>query len=149
MFIIGMSLLYSCVMSCPHISQSSIQWIVSLELSRWVLLAAMLLVVLGFFLPPASIISMPAPPTPAPIILPPLETGLFDLIRFDVIVTIVMELGLIHPPAGLNILVIESIAPDLRLLGVVWGALPFVVLMIFAVIVLSMLLVSRPGWRTR
>jgi C4-dicarboxylate transporter, DctM subunit len=43
MFIIGMSLVYSYVMSYLHISQSSTQWIVSLELSRRVLLAAILL----------------------------------------------------------------------------------------------------------
>ncbi len=37
MFIIGMSLLYSYVMSYLHISQSTAEWIVSLQLSRWVL----------------------------------------------------------------------------------------------------------------
>jgi tripartite ATP-independent transporter DctM subunit len=133
MFIIGMSLLYSYVMSYLHISQSTAQWIVSLELSRWVLLAAILfmVVVLGFFLPPVSIILMTAP-----IILPPLKAAQFDLIWFGVIVTIVMELGLIHPPVGLNIFVIKSIAPDIPLRDVIWGVLPFVALMIFAVIVL-------------
>jgi C4-dicarboxylate transporter DctM subunit len=135
MFIIGMSLLYSYVMSYLHISQSTAQWIVSLELSRWVLLAAILLmvVVLGFFLPPVSIILMTAP-----IILPPLKAAQFDLIWFGVIVTIVMELGLIHPPVGLNIFVIKSIAPDIPLRDVIWGVLPFVALMIFAVIILCM-----------
>ncbi len=58
MLIIGMSLLYSYVMSYLHISQSTAEWIVSLHLSRWVLLITILLmvVVLGFFLPPVSII---------------------------------------------------------------------------------------------
>jgi C4-dicarboxylate transporter, DctM subunit len=93
MFIIGMSLLYSYVMSYLHISQSTAEWIVSLHLSRWVLLAAilMMVVVLGFFLPPVSIILMTAP-----IILPPLRAAQFDLVWFGVIMTIVMELGLIH-----------------------------------------------------
>src|SRR5262249_60271711 len=36
MFIIGMSLLYSYVMSYLHISQSTAEWIVSLDLARWV-----------------------------------------------------------------------------------------------------------------
>jgi C4-dicarboxylate transporter DctM subunit len=135
MLIIGMSLLYSYVMSYLHISQSTAQWIVSLELSRWVLLAAILLmvVVLGFFLPPVSIILMTAP-----IILPPLKAANFDLIWFGVIMTIVMELGLIHPPVGLNLFVIKNIAPDISLRDVIWGVLPFVVLMIFAVVLLSL-----------
>jgi C4-dicarboxylate transporter, DctM subunit len=136
MFIIGMSLLYSYVMSYLHISQSTAEWIVSLDLSRWVLLAAILLmdVVLGFFLPPVSIILMTAP-----IILPPLKAAHFDLIWFGVIMTIVMELGLIHPPVGLNLFVSKSIAPDIPLRDVIWGVMPFVALMIFAVIVLCIL----------
>jgi TRAP-type C4-dicarboxylate transport system permease large subunit len=120
-------------MSYLHISQSTAEWIVSLQLSRWVLLFAILVmvVVLGFFLPPVSIILMTAP-----IILPPLRAANFDLVWFGVIMTIVMELGLIHPPVGLNLFVIKNIAPDIPLRDVVWGVLPFVVLMILAVIVL-------------
>jgi C4-dicarboxylate transporter, DctM subunit len=135
MFIIGMSLLYSYVMSYLHISQSAAQWIVDLQLSRWVLLAAILVfvVVLGFFLPPVSIILMTAP-----IILPPLKAAGFDLIWFGVIVTIVMEMGLIHPPVGLNLFVIKNIAPDIPLRDVIWGVLPFVGLMILAVVLLCM-----------
>ena len=45
MFIIGMSLLFSYVMSYLHISQSAAQWIVALHLSKWLLLAAILLLV--------------------------------------------------------------------------------------------------------
>jgi len=135
MLIIGMSLLYSYVMSYLHISQSTAQWIVSLELSRWVLLAAILLmvVVLGFFLPPVSIILMTAP-----IILPPLKAAGFDLVWFGVIMTIVMEMGLIHPPVGLNLFVIKNIAPDIPLRDVVWGVMPFVALMVLAVLILCL-----------
>jgi len=134
MLIIGMSLFYSYVMSYLHISQSVAQWIVAQHLSRWVLLAAILLmvVVLGFFLPPVSIILMTAP-----IILPPLKEAGFDLVWFGVVMTIVMEMGLIHPPVGLNIFVIKNIAPDIPLGDVIWGVMPFVVLMTLAVVVLS------------
>jgi TRAP-type C4-dicarboxylate transport system permease large subunit len=133
MFIIGMSLLYSYVMSYLHISQSAAEWVVQLGLSRWVLLTAILVmvVVLGFFLPPVSIILMTAP-----IILPPLRAAGFDLVWFGVVMTIVMEMGLIHPPVGLNIFVIKSVAPDIPLSEVVWGVVPFVVLMVVAVVLL-------------
>ena len=135
MFIIGMSLLYSYVMSYLHISQSAAQAIVDFQLSRWVLLAAILLmvIVLGFFLPPVSIILMTAP-----IILPPLKAAGFDLIWFGVVMTIVMETGLIHPPVGLNIFVIKSIAPDIPLGDVIWGIMPFVVLMLIAIVLLCL-----------
>jgi tripartite ATP-independent transporter DctM subunit len=130
MFIIGMSLLYSYVMSYLHISQGAAQWIVDLHLSKWFLLSAILLmvIVLGFFLPPVSIILMTAP-----IILPPLKAAGFDLVWFGVLMTIVMEMGLIHPPVGLNIFVIKNIAPDIPLKDVIWGVIPFVVLMFVAV----------------
>jgi len=133
MMIIGMSLLYSYVMSYLHISQSAAQAIVDLQPSKWVLLASILglVVVLGFFLPPVSIILMTAP-----IILPPLRAAGFDLIWFGVVMTIVMEMGLIHPPVGLNIFVIRNIAPDIPLRDVIYGTLPFVVLMAFAVVLL-------------
>jgi C4-dicarboxylate transporter, DctM subunit len=131
MLIIGMSLLYSYVMSYLHISQSAAQSIVDWRLSRWVLLFAILVfvVMLGFFLPPVSIILMTAP-----IILPPLRGAGFDLIWFGVIMTIVMEMGLIHPPVGLNLFVIRNIAPDIPLRDVVWGTVPFVILMVIAVV---------------
>jgi TRAP-type C4-dicarboxylate transport system permease large subunit len=133
MFIIGMSLLFSYVMSYLHISQSAAEAIVGMHLSKWLLLAAILVmvVVLGFFLPPVSIILMTAP-----IVLPPLKAAGFDLIWFGVLMTIVMEMGLIHPPVGLNIFVIKNIAPDIPLRDVIYGVLPFVGLMIVAVVLI-------------
>ena len=135
MLIIGMSLLYSYVMSYLHISQSAAQAIVAMQLSKWVLLAAILGLVmgLGFFLPPVSIILMMAP-----IILPPLKEAGFDLIWFGVVMTIVMEMGLIYPPVGLNIFVIRNIAPDIPLGDVIWGTVPFVILMALAVLLLCL-----------
>jgi len=133
MFIIGMSLLYSYVMSSLHISQDAAHAVVAMQLPKWLLLAAVLgmVVVLGFFLPPVSIILMTAP-----IILPPLKAAGFDLIWFGVVMTIVMEMGLIHPPVGLNIFVIKNIAPDIPLRSVIWGVLPFVALMLLAIVLM-------------
>ena len=133
MFIIGMSLLFSNVMSHLHLSQSAAQAIVDLGLGRWGLLAAILIlvIILGFFLPPVSIILMTAP-----IFLPPLRAAGFDLVWFGVVMTIVMETGLIHPPVGLNIFVIKNIAPDISLNEIIYGVLPFVVIMILSVVLL-------------
>jgi len=130
MFIIGMSLLFSMVMSYLRISQSAAEWIVALHLSKWLLLAfvLVLVIVLGFFLPPVSIILMTVP-----IILPPLKAAGFDLIWFGILMTIVMEMGLIHPPVGLNIFVIKNVAPDIPLKDLIWGVMPFVGLMFVAV----------------
>ena len=146
LMIIGMSLLYSYVMSYLQISQGAAGWIVGLHLSKWALLAAILLlvVVLGFFLPPVSIILMTAP-----IILPPLRAAGFDLVWFGVVMAVVMEMGLIHPPVGLNIFVINRIAPDIGLGPIIRGTLPFVALMALAVVVLSAfpgIAMALPDW---
>ncbi|NMM12351.1 MAG: TRAP transporter large permease [Rhodoferax sp.] len=135
MLIIGMSLLYSYVMSHLHISQGAAQWIVGMQLSKWVLLGVILLmvIVLGFFLPPVSIILMTAP-----IILPPLKAAGFDLVWFGVVMVVVMEMGLIHPPVGLNIFVIKNVAPDIPLKDVIWGVMPFLGLMFVAVFLLCL-----------
>ena len=135
MFIIGMSLLYSYVMSYLHISQSAAAWIVSLHLTKWLLLATILLlvVVLGFFLPPVSIILMTVP-----ILLPPIKAAGFDLVWFGILMTIVMEMGLIHPPVGLNIFVIRNVAPDIPLRDVIFGVLPFVALMALAIVLICL-----------
>ena len=121
-------------MSYLHISQSAAEWIVALALPRWALLTATLLLVvaLGFFLPPVSIILMTAP-----IVLPPLKAAGFDLIWFGVVMTIVMEMGLIHPPVGLNIFVIRNIAPDIPLGQIIRGVVPLLALMIVAVVLMS------------
>jgi len=115
--------------------------IVAMHFLPALLLTAILLMVmvLGFFLPPASIILMTAP-----IILPPLRAAGFDLIWFGVIMTIIMEMGLIHPPVGLNLFVINSIAPDIGFRDIVMGTLPFVILMGLAVL----LLCAVPGIAT-
>lgn len=133
LMIIGMSLLYSYVMSYLHISQSAAQWVVEMQLPKWLLLAMILLmvIVLGFFLPPVSIILMTAP-----IILPPLREAGFDLIWFGIVMTVVMEMGLIHPPVGLNLFVIKNITPDIALSDVIKGTFPFLALMFLAVILL-------------
>jgi TRAP-type C4-dicarboxylate transport system permease large subunit len=89
------------------------------------------LLVLGCFLPPAAIILMTTP-----IILPIITKLGFDPVWFGVILTINMELGLITPPVGLNLYVINGIAPNVRLGTILWGSLPFGLLMVLAMLIL-------------
>jgi len=50
--------------------------------------------------------------------------------------TILMEMGLIHPPVGLNLFVIQGIAPDLKLRNIVWGTMPFIAIMVLGILLL-------------
>jgi len=134
LMIIGAAAVFSYMLSLLYVTQSAAQWLVDLELNRWVLLAAInvFLLVAGCFLPPVAIILMVMP-----ILTPVLEAADFDLIWFAVILTINMEVGLITPPVGLNLYVLKGVAPDVPLPTVLKGSLPFVLLMIVAIVLLA------------
>ena len=79
------------------------------------------LLVCGFFIPPAAIILMTSP-----ILYPIITAAGFDPVWFGVILTINMEIGLIHPPVGLNIYIVQSIAPDVPITHGDVGHVPYV-----------------------
>jgi tripartite ATP-independent transporter DctM subunit len=134
MMIIAMAFLFTYVMSYLHITQEATQWLVGLPMSRWEYLfwVDVLVLLLGFFLPPVAIILMITP-----VIMPGLTAHGFDPVWFGVNMTIVMETGLIHPPVGLNLFVIQGIAPDIPLRELVLGVLPFIVIILVFVVLLS------------
>ena len=72
------------------------------------------------------------------ILLPIITAAGFDPYWFAVIVTINMEIGLITPPVGLNLYVINGIAPDISLRQVLVGSMPFVGCMILAIILMCL-----------
>ncbi|MBU0723749.1 MAG: TRAP transporter large permease [Alphaproteobacteria bacterium] len=133
MMIIGTSVLFSYMLSSLYVTQSIAEYIGAADINRWVLLffVNILLLVAGCFLPPAAIILMTTP-----ILLPIILNAGFDPIWFGVILTINMELGLITPPVGLNLFVINGIVPDVRLPVILKGALPFMLCMVVAIILL-------------
>jgi TRAP-type C4-dicarboxylate transport system permease large subunit len=61
-----------------------------------------------------------------PIVFPVVATLGFDPIWFGVIVVMTVELGLITPPVGMNVFVINSIVPEVNLIAIFRGVAPFV-----------------------
>jgi C4-dicarboxylate transporter, DctM subunit len=133
LLIIGTSILFGYMMSSLQVTQSVAEAIGALQVNRWVIMAAinLLLLVAGMFLPPAAIILMTTP-----ILMPVITAAGFDPIWFGVILTINMELGLITPPVGLNLFVINGITPDVRLPTILKGAFPFMLCMVVAILLL-------------
>jgi len=133
MMIIAASELFSYMMSSLYVTQEVAQLIASLQINRWLLMALinLFLLVAGMFLPPVAIILMTAP-----ILLPIVTQAGFDPYWFAVVLTINMEIGLITPPVGLNLFVINGITPDIRLPAILRGALPFVLLMMCGIVLL-------------
>ena len=131
--IIAAAVLFGYMLTSLYLTQTLAQGIADMHANKWVLmfLINIFLLVCGFFIPPAAIILMTSP-----ILLPIITAAGFDPIWFGVIMTINMEIGLIHPPVGLNIYIVNAIAPDVPLAKVMWGTLPYVLCMFLAIIVL-------------
>jgi len=62
-----------------------------------------------------------------PIVFPVIKALGFDPIWFGVIIVMTVELGLIHPPVGMNIFVIKSVVEDVKISTIFYGVLPFIV----------------------
>src|SRR3954463_13314544 len=62
-----------------------------------------------------------------PIIFPAVTALGFDPIWFGVIIVMTVELGLIHPPVGMNVFVIKTVVQDVSFSTIFYGVLPFVV----------------------
>jgi tripartite ATP-independent transporter DctM subunit len=62
-----------------------------------------------------------------PIIFPVIKSLGFDPIWFGVIIVMTVELGLIHPPVGMNIFVIKSVIEDAKISTIFYGVLPFII----------------------
>jgi len=133
LFIIAAAGVFSYMLSSLFITQSIAAWIGTLDVNPWVLMFAIniFLLVAGFFLPPVAVILMAAP-----ILLPIVISAGFDPYWFAVILTINMEIGLITPPVGLNLYVINGIAPEISLRTILVGSLPFVACMVIAILLL-------------
>jgi C4-dicarboxylate transporter, DctM subunit len=133
MMIIAASALFAYTLSSLYVTQTVAESIASMDVNRWVLMGLInvFLLVAGFFLPPVAVIVMTAP-----ILLPIIEIAGFDPYWFAVIFTINMEIGLITPPVGLNLYVINGIAPDVPLTTVLKGSVPYVLCMVVAIIIL-------------
>jgi tripartite ATP-independent transporter DctM subunit len=134
LMIIAASVVFGYMLTSLYLTQTLATAIAELDVNRWVLMGLinLFLLVAGCFIPPAAIILMTSP-----ILLPIIKAAGFDPVWFGVILTINMEIGLISPPVGLNIYVINAIAPDVALMKIMRGAFPYVLCMILAIVILS------------
>jgi TRAP-type C4-dicarboxylate transport system permease large subunit len=133
LMIIATAVLFGYMLTSLYLTQTLAHAIAEMHVNRWVLMGLInvFLLVCGFFIPPAAIILMTSP-----ILYPIISAAGFDPVWFGVILTINMEIGLIHPPVGLNIYIVQSIAPDVPVTRVMWGTIPYVGCMVLAIVIL-------------
>lgn len=110
-------------------------WISALPLGK----AAILLVIIAmYFVLGCLLDSLAMILLTIPIVFPIIKTLGYDPVWFGIIIVMVVELGLITPPIGMNVFVIKGIARDVPLETIFRGVTPFIVaqLVLIAILVL-------------
>ena len=132
LIIIGAQIL-SAALTYSGVSRAVSEWILALGLSKWTFFLALvvLYLVLGCFVDGISMIYMTLP-----VLLPVIKAFGFDLIWFGIILTILIELGQITPPVGLNLFTIHAISGGHSFSDVVIGSFPYCFLMLFVIALL-------------
>ncbi len=110
-----------------HLPETIAGAVTDLSLGAYGTLAVILLgyVILGMFIEGLSLLVITLP------IVFPLITGLgFDPIWLGVVMVIVLEMGLISPPIGVNVFIVKSVVPDVKIETIFAGIMPFWIAMI-------------------
>ena len=121
-FIIVGAFFFAYFMALTQLPNSLSEWVQGLQVGPWVVILMMIVfyIVLGCFLDAISMILITVP-----VFLPLALSIGFDPIWFGILVLVVVEVGMITPPVGLNIFVIRAQMPDIALSDVYWGIVPF------------------------
>jgi tripartite ATP-independent transporter DctM subunit len=136
-FIVVMAFVYAYFLVLTNLPQSLGAFVTAMELSP---LAVMLVLILFYFVLGCFIDSLGMILITVPVFLP-LVLGLgYDPIWFGVLVVVVVEIGLITPPVGMNLFVIRAQQPDIAITTLYRGVLPF----LSAGVVLIALLIAFP-----
>src|SRR5262245_35134584 len=133
MLIIIFASMFSHVMALLGAPKALFNLVTGLGLPQWALFAAIFafLLIIAYALEELSVMIILLP------ILFPLVTGLgFDPVWFGIIMVVWLEIGVITPPVGLNLFVIQNLMPGTTARDITVGTTPYVVLMVLLVVLL-------------
>jgi tripartite ATP-independent transporter DctM subunit len=118
------ALLFGYFLTVTQTPQKLTQLLTGLGLGRYGVLAIIMLMylALGCVMDAMAMIILTIP-----IIFPVVSALGFDPIWFGVIIVMTVELGLIHPPVGMNVFVIKSVVRDVKISTIFFGVIPFVI----------------------
>jgi C4-dicarboxylate transporter, DctM subunit len=127
------ALLFGYFLTITQSPQKLTEFLTGLGIGRYGVLALIMLMylVLGCLMDAMAMIILTVP-----IIYPVIVHLGFDPIWFGVIIVMTVELGLIHPPVGMNVFVIKSVVKDVSFTTIFKGVLPFIVTDIARLVIL-------------
>jgi tripartite ATP-independent transporter DctM subunit len=127
------ALLFGYFLTITQVPQKVTEFLTGLGIGPYGVLALIMVMylVLGCLMDAMAMIILTVP------IIFPVVTHLgFDPIWFGVIIVMTVELGLIHPPVGMNVFVIKSVVQDVTFSAIFKGVLPFIATDILRLIIL-------------
>lgn len=133
LYIVTNAVLFSFVLSNENLPATLADWITAQNLG-WVgflALVNVLLLLAGNFMEPNSIILIMAP-----ILAPAAKKLGIDLVHFGIVIDVNMEVGLCHPPVGLNLYVASMIA-RMRITDLAGAVMPWLITMLGFLIVVT------------
>ena len=127
------ALLFGYFLTITQSPQKLTAFLTGMGVGRYGVLAMIMLMylVLGCLMDAMAMIILTVP-----IIFPVIIALGFDPIWFGIIIVMTVELGLIHPPVGMNVFVIKSVVQDVSFTTIFKGVLPFVVTDIIRLVIL-------------
>ena len=117
------ALLFGYFLTITQVPQKLTVFLTGLGVGRYGVLALIMLMYLGLgcLMDAMAMIILTVP-----IIFPVITALGFDPVWFGIIIVMTVELGLIHPPVGMNVFVIKSVVKDVSFTTIFKGVLPFV-----------------------
>jgi C4-dicarboxylate transporter DctM subunit len=127
------ALLFGYFLTVTQTPQKVTEFLTGLGLGRYGVLALIMIMylILGCLMDAMAMIILTIP-----IIFPVIVHLGFDPIWFGIIIVMTVELGLIHPPVGMNVFVIKSVVHDVSFSTIFKGVIPFIITDIIRLIIL-------------
>lgn len=135
MFIVTGAMIFGHFMAVTQIPFLLSDWVSQLEMPSMVIMALIVFVHLigGCFMDGFALIVLTVP-----ILLPLIKTLGVDVYWFGIIIVLIVEMGTITPPVGINVYVIKGVARDIPLETIFKGIFPFLAALVAEVIILML-----------
>lgn len=134
LFIVLGANIFSYVMSSTNATLQMVRWLTDMNFSKAQLLTMVYImyIILGCFLEGTSMQYLTLP-----VLYPVMINYGFNGIWFGVVLVILMELGMLTPPMGMNLFIVKGIAKDSKMSDIIQGAFPYVLLMLLMILILT------------
>lgn len=134
MIVLG-AYLFGYFLTITQFTQNAVQFLVDLPVGKYGVLT---LVLVGYFILGAVMDELAMILLTVPIVFPAMMQLGFDPIWFGVIIVMAVTFGMICPPVGINVFVINSIVRDITLVDIYKGTMPFIAVDVLRLLILVM-----------